>query len=44
MSRSDLNLPGPAGLTLDQVRAIRDEIEHRVRGLLDELEHTPTHD
>ncbi|HKP39729.1 arsenate reductase ArsC [Mycobacterium sp.] len=30
-------LPDPAGQSLDAVRPIRDEIERRVRGLLDEL-------
>jgi arsenate reductase (thioredoxin) len=35
----DWELPDPAGLTLDQVRPIRDEIERRVRGLLASLEH-----
>jgi arsenate reductase len=33
----DWGLPDPAGLALDQVRPIRDEIERRVRGLLAEL-------
>jgi protein-tyrosine-phosphatase len=33
----DWNLPDPAGLTLDQVRPIRDDIERRVRALLAEL-------
>ena len=31
------DLDDPAGLTVDDVRPIRDEIERRVRGLLDEL-------
>lgn len=31
------DLPDPAGKPLDEVRAIRDEIERRVRGLLDSL-------
>jgi len=30
-------LPDPAGQSIDAVRPIRDEIEHRVRDLLDEL-------
>lgn len=30
-------LPDPAGQSLDAVRPIRDEIERRVRGLVDEL-------
>jgi arsenate reductase len=34
----DWDLPDPAGKTLDEVRAIRDAIEHRVRGLLDSLQ------
>jgi arsenate reductase len=34
-------LPDPAGQTLDAVRPIRDEIEHRVRRLLAELGLTP---
>jgi len=33
----DWELDDPAGLPLDRVRGIRDEIEARVRGLLDEL-------
>jgi protein-tyrosine-phosphatase len=33
----DWDLPDPAGLTLDQVRPIRDEIARRVRGLITEL-------
>jgi arsenate reductase (thioredoxin) len=37
----DWDLPNPAGLTVDQVRPIRDEIERRVRGLLDELDGSP---
>jgi arsenate reductase len=35
----DWDLPDPAGLTLDQVRPIRDEIERRVRALLAGLDH-----
>jgi hypothetical protein len=34
------DLPDPAELPLDQVRPIRDGIEHRVRGSLDELDAT----
>jgi arsenate reductase (thioredoxin) len=33
----DWELPDPSGKTLDEVRPIRDEIDGRVRGLLDEL-------
>jgi arsenate reductase len=33
----DWQLPDPAGLPADQVRPIRDEIDHRVRELLAEL-------
>jgi arsenate reductase len=33
----DWDLPDPSGKTLDEVRPIRDEIDGRVRGLLDEL-------
>jgi arsenate reductase (thioredoxin) len=33
----DWDLPDPAGLTLDQVRPIRDEIARRVRVLITEL-------
>ena len=33
----DWELPDPAGKTLAEVRPIRDEIDHRVRVLLDEL-------
>lgn len=33
----DWDLPDPAGKPLDEVRAIRDEIERRVRSLLEEL-------
>jgi arsenate reductase len=33
----DWDLPDPAGLTVEQVRPIRDEIAVRVRALLDEL-------
>jgi protein-tyrosine-phosphatase len=33
----DWDLPDPAGLTLDQVRPIRDEIARRVRDLIAEL-------
>ena len=37
------DLPDPAGLSLAQVRPIRDEIECRVRGLLDELDDRQAH-
>ena len=33
----DWDLPDPSGRSLDEVRAIRDEIDGRVRSLLDEL-------
>ena len=33
----DWELPDPAGASVEDVRPIRDDIEHRVRGLLDEL-------
>ena len=33
----DWDLEDPAGLGVEAVRPIRDEIEQRVRGLLDEL-------
>jgi protein-tyrosine-phosphatase len=33
----DWDLPDPAGKTLDEVRAIRDDIEGRVRALLESL-------
>jgi len=33
----DWNLPDPALLPVEQVRPIRDDIDHRVRALLDEL-------
>jgi arsenate reductase (thioredoxin) len=33
----DWELPDPSGLPVQDVRPIRDEIERRVRGLLDEL-------
>jgi arsenate reductase len=33
----DWQLPDPAGKTLDEVRPIRDEIDRRVRALIDEL-------
>ena len=33
----DWELPDPAGLTIEDIRPIRDQIENRVRGLLDEL-------
>jgi arsenate reductase len=33
----DWELPDPAGLPVEQVRPIRDDIEGRVRGLVDEL-------
>jgi protein-tyrosine-phosphatase len=36
----DWDLPDPAGKTLEEIRIIRDEIDRRVRGLLDELLNT----
>lgn len=33
----DWDLPDPAGKSVDEVRPIRDEIEARVRGLIEEL-------
>jgi protein-tyrosine-phosphatase len=39
----DWNLPDPAGLSLEQVRPIRDAIDRRVRDLLDELSTDPAH-
>jgi protein-tyrosine-phosphatase len=33
----DWDLPDPTGKSLDEVRSIRDEIDRRVRALLDEL-------
>jgi protein-tyrosine-phosphatase len=33
----DWELPDPAGRSVDEVRPIRDEIDRRVRGLLEEL-------
>jgi arsenate reductase len=35
----DWELPDPAGKTLEGVRPIRDEIDRRVRALVDELLH-----
>jgi arsenate reductase len=34
----DWEVPDPSGRPLDEVRAIRDEIESRIRGLLDRLD------
>jgi protein-tyrosine-phosphatase len=34
----DWNLPDPSGLPIDAVRPIRDEIDRRVRALLDDLD------
>ncbi|BCJ27322.1 arsenate reductase ArsC [Actinocatenispora sera] len=39
----DWSLPDPAGKTLDQVRPIRDQIDHRVQALLAELTTTGRH-
>ena len=33
----DWELPDPAGLPADEVRAVRDEIDGRVKGLVNEL-------
>jgi arsenate reductase (thioredoxin) len=38
----DWDLSDPAGKTLAEVRPIRDEIDHRVRALLEELAPAPT--
>jgi arsenate reductase len=38
----DWDLPDPAGKTIEEVRAIRDEIRHRVEGLIATLADTPT--
>jgi arsenate reductase (thioredoxin) len=35
------SLPDPKGRLLDEVRAIRDDISHRVAGLVDELDAKP---
>jgi arsenate reductase len=40
----DWNLPDPKGLPLDQVRAIRDDIAHRVGDLIRELDTPPPRD
>ena len=40
----DWDLPDPAGLPLEQVRPIRDEIQRRVRQLITELNRSATHD
>ena len=37
----DWDLPDPAGLTMDGVRAVRDDIDGHVRGLLAEIEALP---
>jgi protein-tyrosine-phosphatase len=34
----DWDLPDPAGQPIEQVRAIRDDIAHRISGLVDELD------
>jgi arsenate reductase (thioredoxin) len=36
----DWDLDDPSGLTVEQIRPIRDEIDRRVRALLEELRHT----
>jgi arsenate reductase (thioredoxin) len=38
----DWELDDPSGKTVEEVRPIRDELERRVRGLLDELLPKPT--
>jgi arsenate reductase len=38
----DWQLDDPAGKPLEEVRPVRDEIERRVRGLVDELDIEPT--
>lgn len=40
----DWQLPDPASPGVDAVRPIRDEIEHRIRGLIDEIAPEPRHD
>ncbi len=37
----DWNLPDPAGLPVERVRPIREDIDRRVQGLLDELAPRP---
>ena len=39
----DWDLPDPAGLPLDEVRAIRDDIAHRVKELVLELDQQRQH-
>ena len=38
----DWELPDPHGQPIDCVRALRDEIEDRVKNLIAELDHAPT--
>src|ERR1700760_3612697 len=38
----DWDLPDPAGQSLDQVRAVRDDIMTRVKALITDLQHPPT--
>jgi arsenate reductase len=38
----DWDLTDPAGQSLDQVRAIRDDIDRRVHALVDELDNAPS--
>lgn len=38
----DWELPDPAGLPVDEVRALREDIARRVRGLVDELDRVPS--
>jgi arsenate reductase len=38
----DWELPDPAGLPVDEVRALREDIARRVRGLVDELGRVPS--
>ena len=39
----DWELPDPAGLPADEVRAVRDEIDRRVKGLVNELRAEKSH-
>ena len=38
----DWDLPDPAGMPLDEVRALRDDIDERVRELVDQLDRVPS--
>ena len=37
----DWELSDPGGRSIDEVRAIRDDVDRRVHALVDELDHTP---